>query len=274
MFLPSEQAVLTAVTRLRARQHSGREPGMQRFDPACLDTRGRGALVAMEFFDVHALNLLRQHRQTGPDAASIIPDMPDAWHTGLYLEWHADSEEAAEAALMEVVEVVVDCGGDEEAAWLASTEREMSRLKAFRHTLPEAVNMTIDRFRRAAPSIAKLGTDLSVPDDALERVFSLYRDGLERTGLKHVKFGHIGDNHVHVNILPETLEQYEKGRALYLEWARAVVDMGGSVSAEHGIGKLKTELLAAMTGPDGLAAMRDLKRQFDPKGTLNPGTMF
>ena len=66
-------------------------------------------------------------------------------------------------------------------------------------------------------------------------------------------FGHIGDNHVHVNILPRSMDDYERGRALYHTWAEQIVAWGGSVSAEHGIGKLKVSLLQLMYGEDGIA---------------------
>jgi D-lactate dehydrogenase (cytochrome) len=119
-----------------------------------------------------------------------------------------------------------------------------------------------------------LGTDLSVPDAFLRTILARYRADLHRESLEHVIFGHIGDNHVHVNIIPDTLDDYRRGRALYLEWARAVVGLGGSVSAEHGIGKLKTDLLREMYGEKGIAEMRELKSIFDPAGILNPGNLF
>ena len=87
-------------------------------------------------------------------------------------------------------------------------------------------------------------------------------------------FGHIGNNHVHVNILPRSLEEYQRGKALYLEWAAAVVAMGGTVSAEHGVGKLKVALLERMAGEEGIRQMRALRRAFDPAGRLGVGTLF
>ena len=103
---------------------------------------------------------------------------------------------------------------------------------------------------------------------------ALYREGLERLGLENVIFGHIGDNHLHVNIIPRTAEEYEKGRNLYQEWACKVVKVGGTVSAEHGIGKLKREMLEEMYGPKAIEEMRELKRCFDPLGLLNRGNLF
>jgi D-lactate dehydrogenase (cytochrome) len=86
-------------------------------------------------------------------------------------------------------------------------------------------------------------------------------------------FGHIGNNHIHVNILPRSTEEYKRGRQLYQGWAAEVVALGGSVSAEHGIGKLKTELLHRMYGDGGIEEMRRVIQVFNPDGRLNRGNV-
>ncbi len=128
--------------------------------------------------------------------------------------------------------------------------------------------------KRRYPELTKLGTDLSVPDDKLKPVMRLYRDDLTSAGLEHVIFGHIGNNHVHVNILPRDMDEYATGKRLYRKWAEQVVAWGGSVSAEHGIGRLKKELLAIMYGAKAIEAMRQLKTCFDPAHSLNPSRLF
>ncbi|HQA39419.1 MAG TPA: FAD-linked oxidase C-terminal domain-containing protein, partial [Kiritimatiellia bacterium] len=101
-----------------------------------------------------------------------------------------------------------------------------------------------------------------------------YRRDLATARLEHVIFGHIGNNHLHVNILPRDMTEYAEGKRLVRSWAEQVVAWGGSVSGEHGIGRLKKELLAVMAGPEGLAGMRRLKAIFDPAGRLNPGRLI
>ena len=128
--------------------------------------------------------------------------------------------------------------------------------------------------RRSAPGLTKLGTDLAVPDESLAPVLSMYHADLGAAGLEHVIFGHIGNNHLHVNILPRDMADYERGKSIYAEWARRAVEMGGSVSAEHGIGKLKTVFLASQYGAQGIAEMAAVRRAFDPDGLLNPGNLF
>jgi D-lactate dehydrogenase (cytochrome) len=229
--------------------------------------------TAMEFFDCRVLALLREQKRTNP-AFKEIPDIPVDWNTAVYVEFHGNDADSVENAVMEMSETMTECGGDGDATWLADNDRELERLKAFRHAVPEAVNLLIDERRKKEPGLTKLGTDLAVPDSALEEMIGLYHKTLDEHGLAYVVFGHIGDNHLHVNIIPDSLVQYEQGRNLYIEWARAAIGLGGTVSAEHGIGKLKKPLLLEMYGEDGIEQMRQLKRLFDPEGLFNPGNLF
>lgn len=250
-FLPSEKESLNLVGNLRASV----------------------APAAIEFFDSSALNLLRRMKDANP-AFAALPALPSGNLTGIYSEFHGRNEADVESMVSIASDALEKQGGNPDNAWLVSAPADVERLKFFRHAVPEAVNLIIDERRRSEPSLTKLGTDLSVPDGRLEDVMAMYRRDLAGSALESVIFGHIGNNHVHVNIMPHTPADYEKGRALYAEWARTVVSWGGSVSAEHGIGKLKTAMLRIMYGDDGIRAMRDLKRIFDPDLRLNPGNLF
>jgi D-lactate dehydrogenase (cytochrome) len=113
-----------------------------------------------------------------------------------------------------------------------------------------------------------------VPDKFLVEMFELYRKTLEATELEYVIFGHIGNNHVHVNILPKNMDEYKRAKEIYLQLARTILKWGGTVSGEHGIGKLKRPFLNLMFGEAGVEEMRQVKRVFDPEGRINPGNMF
>jgi len=237
--------------------------------------RGQAAAalpVAIEFFDARALGVLR--RQKASNAAfAEIPTMPEAWHTAVYLEYHGAEDPIGEA-VGAMSDLMLAAGGSEDATWIATNDAELERLKFFRHAVPEAVNLLIDERRRQEPGLTKLGTDMAVPDRFLDEALQMYHAGLDETGLDHVMFGHIGNNHLHVNILPRTLQDYAVGKDLYLRWARRTIAMGGTVSAEHGIGKFKVALLREMYGEQGIREMRDVKRVFDPAGLLNRGNLF
>lgn len=97
-------------------------------------------------------------------------------------------------------------------------------------------------------------------------------------GVRICAFGHVGDGNLHYDLIrPEDGEDAAHA-ARAGELNRAVHDivasLGGSISAEHGIGRLKREELARLKDPAALAAMRAIKRALDPAGILNPGRIF
>jgi len=139
------------------------------------------------------------------------------------------------------------------------------QLHALRHAIPAGINEEI--IRNGMP---KLGTDLAVPDEALETMMDAY----EQCPLPHILFGHIGDNHLHLNILPSSADELILAKAFYADLAKQAVSLGGTVSAEHGIGKIKKEALLHMIGESTLSSFRDLKHHLDPNGILGRGTLF
>jgi D-lactate dehydrogenase (cytochrome) len=97
-------------------------------------------------------------------------------------------------------------------------------------------------------------------------------------GIRPVPFGHLGDGNIHFNFSqPEGADgaAFMEGAGAVHEAVYAVVrELGGSVSAEHGIGQLKTDLLKAVKDPVALKMMRAIKSALDPKGILNPGKLL
>jgi D-lactate dehydrogenase (cytochrome) len=255
------------------------EPDAIRFVRACRgesSENGEAALpalpLALEYFDVNSLNLLRHQKAEGGPSTEI-PELPTEAHSAVYVEYPTSIDDFEETALL-VIELLERHGSSEETAWTATDERETERLKAFRHALPEAVNQLIGQRQAQWPKLTKLGTDMAVPDSALETMLEIYRSELGEAGLEYVVFGHIGNNHLHVNILPRDMNEYQQGKTLYLKFARRAVELGGTVSAEHGIGKLKRDFLLLLYGEEGIEQMRAVKRVFDPQGILNPGNVF
>ena len=122
--------------------------------------------------------------------------------------------------------------------------------------------------------ITKLGTDMAVQNNRLHDVYWLYKKALIKNKLNYVMWGHIGNNHIHVNLLPESEEEFNKGKEIYKAWAKEITRFGGTVSAEHGIGKLKTDYLTIMYAKNGVHEMREVKKIFDPGVILNPGNLF
>lgn len=178
-----------------------------------------------------------------------------------------------QAALM--IEIEGDADIDmtsalENDSWFATSASDRERFRVFRHTLAEKAN---DRVRRTG--FVKFGTDYAVPLDKNREMMAIYRRVLDADSPgRYVIYGHIGDAHVHVNSFPETREQFERGKEIMTDLAREAVKLGGTVGAEHGLGKRKAHLLEIQYPPDQIAAMKAVKRRVDPAWLLGRGTLF
>lgn len=226
--------------------------------------------AALEYFDGRTLDLLRE-RHAG-DRRVQAP--PPAARSALYVELMAGTVAEAEAGAGRVLEAIERVGLSSDEAWFATDERDLKRLKEFRHAVPEAVNAVVDERRKTAPGITKIGTDFSLPKAHFRSFLARQCRDSAAAGLDHVVFGHVGDCHVHLNLLPRTEGEKDVAWGLFREWAREVARLGGSVAAEHGLGKLKADLLPILYGEAAVEAMRGLKRTFDPDGRLGRGTLF
>ncbi len=127
---------------------------------------------------------------------------------------------------------------------------------------------------RLAP--VKLNEDIVVPRSRLADMFDFLADLSDRRNVRIVNFGHAGDGNIHVNIMISGTDADETARAeeAVAEVFRMAVEMGGTISGEHGVGISKAPFLEMEVGPLGVAVMKRLKECFDPNGILNPGKIF
>ncbi len=134
--------------------------------------------------------------------------------------------------------------------------------------------------RNASPSITifgskKLNEDISVPRSMLpEALKRIYEIG-DRYGFKVPCFGHAGDGNIHVNVMVDGADpkQLEEGHKAIEEIFELVVEMGGTLSGEHGIGTSKAPFMDIAFNDVELTLFRDIKKAFDPNNILNPGKM-
>ncbi len=131
--------------------------------------------------------------------------------------------------------------------------------------------------RNASQSITifgnkKLNEDISVPRSMLPKALeNIYAIG-EKYGFKIPCFGHAGDGNIHVNVMID-ISQIEEGHKCIEEIFQMVVDMGGTLSGEHGIGTSKAPFMGIAFNEQELQLFRDIKKAFDPNNILNPGKM-
>ncbi len=155
-------------------------------------------------------------------------------------------------------------------SWFGSTDADRERFRRFRHALPETVLATVEKH-----GLMKLGSDFAVPIERHRDMMRYYRKRLsEDFPGRYVIFGHVGDAHHHVNLLPATKAEFDAGVRLFDEFARVAVEMGGTVAAEHGLGKRKRDYLKYQYTPEQIGEMHKVKKRLDPDWLLGRNTLF
>ncbi len=212
---------------------------------------------AIEFFDRESLNFLRQKYPTIPAEASAA------------VFFEQETTASNEESILEQWMILLDQHHALADSWFATNAADQAKLREFRHQLPVLMNEWFAHYKQR-----KVSTDMAVPDDAFPGLFRLYQDTLRTSGLRYTIFGHIGDNHVHVNILPRDDTEGAHARELYVQFLKHAASVGGTLSAEHGVGKLKREYLRLFYSDEQLRDLAALKRALDPNGILGRGNIF
>ncbi len=212
----------------------------------------------LEYFDARALRFISQR----------FPETPDGMAGAIFFEQETDADNE-DGLLQQWNSLLEKHGADLERSWFTTNEQDREKMRDFRHALPVSVNEFIAKHKQR-----KVGTDMAVPDEMFPGFLKFYQDTLDASSIDYVIFGHIGDCHLHANLLPKNNEEAEKARHIYGRCIAQAVMLGGCVSAEHGIGKLKAKYLNVMMGERYLNEMAELKRAFDPNGILGQGNMF
>lgn len=214
--------------------------------------------LSLEYMDANALALLK------PDYP-LIPDNSDA---AIFFEQDITDKDE-NIALEQWGKLIEKHGGSTDNAWIASNTKEEKNFKEFRHRLPEKVNEIVRKNK-----FPKTGTDIAVPEENFYKMMNFYKKIFETSKIEHLVFGHIGENHIHANLLPSNEADFEKSREIYLKIVEKALSLKGTVSAEHGIGKLKHLFLEKMLGKQGIIQMANQKKSLDPSLILGQNNLF
>jgi D-lactate dehydrogenase (cytochrome) len=212
---------------------------------------------ALEYFDLNALNFLR------PD----YPNIPDDAAAAIWFE--QDFEENEDVVINSWIELLKKYNCDEELVWFALDKNEQEKFHEFRHAISWKVNELITQ-----RNLRKVGTDVAVPVNHFRFFYNWMKQTVTEANLDYVVYGHFGNCHPHLNMLPKDEEEYIKAKQIYALICEKAAGLGGTISAEHGIGKLKREYLLKMYGEDTIKEMARLKLIFDPEKILNIGNIF
>jgi D-lactate dehydrogenase len=207
---------------------------------------------ALEFIDETALRLARDHAgDEVPLAGALLM---------IEVDGEPDTLDAAVAAVAAAAR-----GEGLEALQVAASADEAQRLWAARKALSPAQ-------RTIAPD--KINEDVVVPVSHLPALVG----GIRQLAAKHevliVTFGHAGNGNLHVNLLPRDAAERTRAHACLADVFALVIALEGTLSGEHGIGRIKREFMPLALEPATLSLMRGVKQAFDPDGILNPGKLL
>jgi len=214
--------------------------------------------LSLEYFDVKTLDFMREDYKQIPDNAIA----------GVWFEQEV-SKVNEEFFLDQWLTLIREFNGDEDSAWFAFTEKDKEKLQIFRHAIPQKIIELIAKY-----NVKKLGTDVAVPDAKFKDLYYYSKKSVQQSKFNYLIYGHFGNSHMHLNILPRNEEEYLKGKIVYNAICKKAVELGGTISAEHGIGKLKTDYFLEMYGEEIIMKMAELKKALDPKMILGSGNIF
>jgi D-lactate dehydrogenase len=210
---------------------------------------------ALEFIDGNAINMIRQYSSC---------DLPE--RAGAILMIEVDGQlEGLDSAAQKVADSAKNDGLLD--IRLAQNNEEVKALWQTRKALSPAL-------RKVAPK--KINEDVVVPVTEIPKLIAGLDQLSQQYQLPIINFGHAGNGNIHVNLLlnPDDPEQSERAHRCLDEVFALVLKLNGTLSGEHGVGLEKRDFVDRELDAHSLELMRNIKRQFDPKGILNPDKML
>lgn len=247
-FFPEEKDGLAFIQETRSLSYSSRKSNLSKG----IDAR------ALEFFDYNSLNFLRKDYQQVDEKASCA-----VWFEQ---ELTAQNEELITENWLYLI---TKHNADADKVWIGVDEKDRVFLHEFRHAISSKVNEYLSK-----NNLRKLGTDVAVPDEVFLSYYYYCKSLVKKEKIDYVAYGHFGNSHLHLNMLPKNDEEFQRGRMIYKMICQRSVELGGTVSAEHGIGKSKREYLLMMYGGEAINEMIQLKKTLDPNMILGSGNLF
>ena len=215
--------------------------------------------VALEYFDSRSLEFLKPKN-------SFIPSECQG---AIYFEHEASDGKTLNLLQDEFYALSLWHKAMLDESIFATSNDERKRIFEFRHSLPQAINEFLRQHKQV-----KVASDIAVPEHNFAKMYEYYLYAAQAGKMPYVNFGHIGECHLHFNFLPRTDVEQEQARELLFDLCRKAVGLGGTVSAEHGIGKIKKPYLKILYSDDDIRKMAAVKKYFDPAGILNLDNVF
>ncbi len=221
--------------------------------------------ASMEFLDDMCLEIIR------PNAKGIA--IPSDARAMIYLEQEYTDDSEKDLLLNLWFQMIEKHTALADDTQIADSPKEKKHLYDLRHHVPSRTNE--ESVKAVRTGGCKISTDWAVPHGQLHPLFEYFEEIRNLLGdMMVVRFGHLGSGHPHFNFIARNEKEMEIAAYVDDLMARKAVLLGGCVSGEHGIGKLKRRQLALQYPAPIINAMKAIKKEMDPAGIMAPGNIF
>ncbi len=218
---------------------------------------------AVELFDYHGLNIIRL------DSTFKIPENAQA---AIFFEQEYKAEEFESIlnnwlSFLEKNKAIID------DTIIAQQPKQQEELRRLRHKVPSYLFEEGGKFVKDGGG--KISTDWSVPINKIHEIMDYAKKLADEAKIvEPVIYGHIGNGHPHYNFIAKNSAQKKQVLDVVHKTCQKVVLLGGTIAAEHGIGKIKKDFVKYQYPIQIIDAMKALKHSLDPNGIMAPGNMF
>ena len=218
---------------------------------------------AVELFDCHGINIIK------PDSTFKIPEGTQA---AIFFEQEYKAEEFETLlnnwlSFLEKNKAIVD------DTIIADKPKQQEELRTLRHKVPSYLFEEGGKFVKDGGG--KVSTDWSVPISKIHEIVNFAEKLAKEVKIKDpVIYGHIGNGHPHYNFISNNSAEKKQILDVVHKTCQKVVSLGGTIAAEHGIGKIKKDFVKYQYPKQIIDSMKALKHSLDPNGIMAPGNMF
>src|SRR3989338_5659741 len=221
---------------------------------------------AVELFDHLGLDIIR------PDSPFKIPANAKA---AIFFEeeYTSDSNKGCEALLNNWLSFLESNKALVDDTIIAEQAKQQEELRRLRHKVPSSLFEEGGKYTKEGGG--KISTDWSVPINRIHEIIDFAKKLKEEARIEDpVIYGHIGNGHPHYNFISKNAEQKKQILEVVHKTCKRVITLGGTIAAEHGIGKIKKDFMKYQYPESIIKSMKSLKQSLDPNNILAPGNIF
>lgn len=223
----------------------------------------------MEYVDEAATQIMSRC-----DHFPKLPDLARAFVICQQEIIHGSEDDCLDSWFSALNTILTQCKAPQltESIIVAQSNKEQDHIAEWRHHIPSHISELHRQLQTQGGG--KVGTDWWVPLPRMMEMMDFAYEASDKIAIPYIAFGHLGNGHPHFNYLTRNSDEKNRAHKLVLDCCRKAVTMGGGVAGEHGIGKIKHELMTIQHSQNEIEEMIALKKKWDPKWILGRGNIF